>query len=80
MDDRTCWLEPNASVAELHTAVARSNAVDRAFGFELSPDKCVVASFADDKEALAFAHCQGFKCDALSYWVSNCSSVVAARL
>ena len=66
MDDRTCWLEPNASVAELHTAV-------RAFGFERSPDKCVVASFADDKEALAFAHRQGFKCD-------KCIELLGVRL
>ena len=61
MDDRTCWLEPNAGVADLHIAVERSNAVDQAFGFELSPEKCVVASLPDDKEAMAFARCQGFK-------------------
>ena len=64
MDDRTCWLEPDASMAELHKAVERSSEVDRAFGFDLSPDKCVVASFADDEDACMFAHQQGFKCQA----------------
>ena len=73
MDDRTCWLEPNASIADLHTAVERSNAVDRAFGFELSPEKCVVASLSDDVDALAFAQSQGFK-------NSTCMELLGVRL
>ena len=72
MDDRTCWLEPN-SIADLHTAVERSNAVDRAFGFELSPEKCVVASLSDDVDALAFAQSQGFK-------NSTCMELLGVRL
>ena len=73
MDDRTCWLEPNASLTELQTAIDRSNAVDEAFGFALSPDKCVVAAFGDDEDARTFASRQGFKCQ-------TCIELLGVRL
>ena len=61
VDDRTLWIHKGRSLEALRTAMDRSSRYDRAFGFQLSQEKCTVTAPSPGPEHEALAKELGFK-------------------